>query len=297
MKLHYLINYATDVEGYYIEKPSEEFKKLYPKKYIVASIKDNRVWNIDDMKELPIKQHDIAYLFTYDDKMFKTSSHNLFDWQPPSLTRMENWQKVMPADLDNYLMDDAKEKSNVIVKLVPKVSNQDPRFINSVVIRTNYEFLKTVELKASFEAMIKSVYSDQYFKTINTTEKWLKELLKEIPFDLRKQPLMFGKSIDDELFKKKITPKLDDFVIGYSSRIPDIKEEFEFIKMLETTFSDFKSTDIIVFDDYTGIVEKITKEADKKKIPYDKTPTSVQLSSEDFYKMDLDFEIVNFISC
>ena len=297
MKLYYLLNYATDVEGYYIENASAAFKKLYPKKYIVASIENNKVWNVDKLDEIPIKKWNISYLFTYDQQMYKKSSKELFEWTPQSKLKMENWQHVIPADLDNYLIDSKKENTNVVIKIVPKLSNKDPRFINSIVIQTNNEFLKTVDLTKSFEAMIKSVYNDAYFKAIDTTEKWLIELLREIPFDLQKQPLMFGETIDDEMFKRKPTININNFVIGYSSRIPKLEDEFDFIKLMETTFSDFKATDIIVFDDYTNIVDRIEAEAKKNNIPYDKTETSIQLAATDFYKMDIDFEIVNFISC
>ena len=296
MKLHYLVNYASEVEGYYIEKPSAEFKKLYPKKYICASISNNRVWNVDKPDELPIHKYKIDYLFTYDDALFKKSSHNLWKWMPDRIKKQEEWQRVIPADLNNYLIDD-KENSDVVIKLVPKSSIEDPRLMNAIVIKTSYEFLKTVELKASFEAMIKSIYNNKYLANINTTEKWLINLLREIPFNLQHQPLSFGKKIEDSMFKKEFKPSINDFVIGYSSRIAKIEDEFEFIKMIETEFSDFKSTDIIIFDDYTNIVDRIEKAVKDKGVEFERTETSIRLSSEEFYKLNIDFEIINFISC
>lgn len=296
MKLHYLENYASEVEGYYIENPSAEFKKLYPKKYICVSISNNRVWNVDKRDELPIHTYKIDYLFTYDQDLFKKSSHNLWKWMPERLKKEENWQRVIPADLNNYLIDD-KENSDVVIKLVPKSTIEDPRLINAIVIKTKFEFLKTVELKASFEAMIKSIYNDKYLTSIDTTEKWLLNLLSEIPFNLSHRPLLFGKTINDAMFKKEFKPSIDNFVIGYSSRIAKIEDEFKFIKMMETEFSDFKSTDIIIFDDYTNIVDRIEKAAKDKKIEFKRTETSIRLPSEEFYKLNMDFEIINFISC
>lgn len=296
MKLHYLCNYSTEVEGYYIENASSTFKKKYPKKHICCSIENNKVWNVDDLKELPISPYKVSYFFTYDKTFFQKSDHSIWTWVPERIKHIDEWQRVVPADLNNYLIDDT-DNSNIVMKIVPKSSSRDPRFINSIVIKTNNEFIKTVELKKSLESIIKSVYNENYIKSIDTTEKWLLNVLEEIPFDLNRMPFHFGNTIEDFEFKNNFSPTLNDFVIGYSTRIAKIEDEFEFIKLIETELSDFKSTDIVIFDDYTDIVERVAKMAKEKGIEYEQTDVSIRLASSDFYKLNLDFEIINFISC
>lgn len=292
MRLKSIYNNAARIAGYRIIDPSDEFKKLYPKKHIAASILKNKVYNFDDFNDLPIYTHEVDYYFTYEEGSYMMNSFMRFN--PSNVVTIEDDLGVIQVDLSNYLIYGNKE-NDVIIKIVPKCSEMDPMFINSIVLLTNYKTLKNVEIKKSLQQLIKTVYNKQYFKSINTTEKWLINLLNQIPFNLFNEKYQFKSSISDKDFQKSVDVSIDNFLIGYATRIPNIQQEVKFIEMMEKDFANYK-TDIRIYNDYTNILERIENEAKKSKMKYSKTDNYIDMKTEDFYKLNLEFEIINFLN-
>ena len=145
------------------------------------------------------------------------------------------------------------------------------------------------------------LFTDLYFDKFNTTEKWLTEFLNEVPSDLNDEPYKFPKILDDELFKKPIKVKLNDFAIGYSFRNNTI-DQVEMVKKIETSFIKLNKF-ITIKNNYNNIAKKIMNQAKKNNIDFDieysknsKDIISIKLLTNDFYKLNLKFKITDFIN-
>ena len=125
--------------------------------------------------------------------------------------------------------------------------------------------------------------------------------MTEVPSDLNGEPYKFPKILDDELFKKPIKVKLNDFAIGYSFR-NNTNDQVQMVKKIETSFVKLNKF-ITIKNNYNNIAKKIMNQAKKHnmdfKVEYSddsKDLTSIKLLTNDFYKLNLKFKITDFIN-
>ena len=281
------------VECYVISKPSTEFKKMYPKNWIICSIAKNQVVNVDTIKDIPWDFSESDYAFCYSVNLEEKKSRQLYDmffgyYRP----RMDD-DVMQQFDGHNYFIGDTL-KSDLILKIVPKSSIVDPRLMNSIVIRNTCDYMKDVDIKKSINLLLKETYDDKYIKTINTTEKWLVSLLHELPFDLNNSPLRFPNKITDALFRSKLNFNVSNFKIGYCMRT-DMKSEINMVRELEQQLMP-RNQRRTIYENYNGIVERIVEAAKKHKIKYHLVPgVYVSIKTGDLDKLGLNYTITDFI--
>ena len=279
-----------------IENPSKEFKKKYPKNFITISLSRDDIKNVDKLSDIPYFLDDIDYLFTYDKETYKTLSEGeVWDWDTRTDEPDIELIRAIPCDLSRFFID-AKDETDVILSITPQNIYKSPLLCQPIVVRLNHSFFETVDLKKSFNKIISNVYKKENFKNIKNTEDWLLHILNEPPVGLFGEPYKFGKVISDDLFKKeKFNFTIDDFIIGYNFRIPDIQEEFKCMQLIEKEFSNLNS-DITIYNDYTNIIDKIEKACTEKNVKFKKyKDISITMSANDFYKLDIDYQIINFL--
>ena len=301
------------MRGYYITNTSAAFKKRFPKKYIVISIERNEVFNEDKLESIPISLSDgsLLYFFTTDTKFYnsKETKHSIEYFESAELkTRIESL-KVFPVDLSRYLMnaslsanhakqssmnaETSKDEANdLVIKLEPIDTEKDPRLMTSIVLRCSSSMLMQSKIKETLDKLIELGYHD--FKPAKTAEEWFLTLVEEIPFNFHKQAFHFPNIIDDKLFKQEFKPNLDNFLVTYSSRGRSIKDEIELARYLENELSSYNG-DITIVNDYTNIVPRIEAACKKKKLSCKRDGLAVTLKMKDFYSLDLDFELINFL--
>ena len=322
MKLTGFTNWKYRIRGYYITNTSAAFKKRFPKKYIVISIERNEVFNEDKLESIPISLSDdsLLYFFTTDTKFYnsKETQHSIEYFESAELkTRIESL-KVFPVDLSRYLMNASlsanpakqsslktetnkdeendsrlqNEDNDLVIKLEPIDTKRDPRLMTSIVLRCSSSMLMQSKIKETLNKLIELGYHD--FKPAKTAEEWFLTLVEEIPFNFHKQAFHFPNVIDDKLFKQEFKPNLDNFLVTYSSRGRSIKDEIELARYLENELSSYNG-DITIVNDYTNIVPRIEGACKKKKLSYKRDGLAVTLKMKDFYSLDLDFELINFL--
>lgn len=293
-----------DIDAYTIENPSKEFKKKYPKKYIIASIYYNRVFNEDSIEECQINTKYISYLFMYGKPLYGKQLNYIYSSSNLDLDLEKSSKKyivrAIPVDLSEFFIGEPNDV-DVLLKISPNTQITDPRFFNTIIFRTKTEELSSINLKPVLKSKLNKLFTDLYFDKFNTTEKWLTEFLNEVPSDLNDEPYKFPKILDDELFKKPIKVKLNDFAIGYSFRNNTI-DQVEMVKKIETSFIKLNKF-ITIKNNYNNIAKKIMNQAKKNNIDFDieysknsKDIISIKLLTNDFYKLNLKFKITDFIN-
>lgn len=302
MKIEAFFNIYNGVENwYYVTEPSKKFIDKYPKLNIAVSIDRNEVYNFDDFKELPITTYEIDYLFTRDEKVFKdkySRCPGVISWNKETDNSLDVL-KAMPVNLSNYFIkeNDTTDKNEIdfIIKIAPtdKATMTDPRYMNTIVFKTNHKQLLEVDIKKTIKNLIKTVYTKEMMLSTPNTESWLLNLLSDIPFNLNNRAMIFPNRITDKTFKSFTAPKLELFTIGYMSRVRDLETEIKMTKMMEKSFSNF-NTEITIANDYTNIVPRIKAECDKRHIRYKEFPIGISLDATDFYKLKMDYSILNF---
>lgn len=299
MKLTGFTNWTYGIRGYYITNTSAAFKKRFPKKYIVISIERNEVFNEDKLESIPISLSDdsLLYFFTTDTKFYnsKETQHSIEHFESAEFkTRIESL-KVFPVDLSRYLMNtktNKDEDNDLVIKLEPIDTKRDPRLMTSIVLRCSSSMLMQSKIKETLNKLIELGYHD--FKPAKTAEEWFLTLVEEIPFNFHKQAFHFPNVIDDKLFKQEFKPNLDNFLVTYSSRGRSIEDEIELARYLENELSSYNG-DITIVNDYTNIVPRIEAACKKKKLSYKRDGLAVTLKMKDFYSLDLDFKLINFL--
>lgn len=281
------------VQCYTITNPSSEFKKLYPKNWIVCSISKNQVVNVDKINDLAWHFSDSDYAFCYSQNTKDKKSTRAFDmffgyFGPRNIESITS-----TFDGHNYFIGD-KLESDLVLKIVPKTDISDPRLMNSIVIRNKCDFMKDVDLKQSIKLLLKQTYNDKYLKTIDTTEKWLISFLKELPFDLNNEPLKFPSKINDQLFKSKLNLDINNFKVGYCMRT-NMKNEINMVREIEQQLTP-RNQRRTIYENYNKIVERIAEEAKKHKMKYTLNPgISISIKTSDLDKLNLDYTVTDFI--
>lgn len=298
MELEFRVNNLF--QGYLIKNPSKEFKDLYPKKFILVSTKKNNVFNVEDMNELDSYDNFSDVWFTYDEEFSKSSITNAWAEFFPSNVKSEkeNELELVQVNLNKYLPlanPKIKKSVDVIFRISPN-SIIDPRLMfTSTIIFKNHEELGDVQFRKSIEEYISSLSSDKSIMEIDTTEKWLMKYLREIPININGKVYQLKDKISDEDFKKKFQPKPEDFLVGYSTNIKNFDDEIKAMKNIEIDFIDYEK-ELTIYNDYTNILERIVNECKKKKINHKLDEISIKIKAKDFYSLDLEFEIINYLN-
>ena len=283
------------INAYTISKASDSFLKQYPKAWIACSISRNEVVNVDKLSDLKYGLSEVSYLFANRKPTVKNSIND--PWQEiiayTSAPVYEDILSVYPFDGHNFFIGD-QDGSDLILKIVPKEHIIDPRLMNSIVIRNKCSYMKQVDFKKSIPQLLKTIYNKKYLDSVNTTEKWLKAFLKELPFGLYNQPFKFPELINDSLFKRPLNLGLNNFAIGYCMRT-DLKSELEMVHELEKQTTPLNKR-ITIFENYNGIAKRIAKAAREQKMKYKHTPgISIEIKVCDLFKLKLGYSITDFI--
>ena len=281
------------VYAYTISKASDEFKKAYPKAWIVCSISRNEVLNVESLSELPYDFSEISYLFinrkpTLKDKVRRFTPFGYYN--PDS---SDSILRAKPFDGHNFFIGD-KLDSDIIIKIVPRVTVIDPRLMNSIVIRDKCSYMREVDFKKSLPVILKETYNDTYLKSVNNTEKWLLAFLHELPYGLYNEPFTFPEHIDDVLFTQKLNLNINNFTIGYCMRT-DIKTEIDMVHDLEKQLTPLNKR-VTIYENYNGLAKRVMEEAKANKMKYNYEPgISVSLKIDDLFKLKMKFKITDFM--
>lgn len=259
---------------------SSRFKKKYPKKYIICSIEKNQVYNVANLDDVSIPFSKFSYVFVNEKPMTKRPIKQNVKYISDFERSQETILRVYPMDLSNYLTN---PKDNVVVKFYPKKLVSDPRLLNPIVITNTVEFLLKLDLKETFQQLIQAIYKEQKNVPKNT-EEWLLDFLDSIPYGPDYSIRRFPSLIQDSLFKKKMEPKLSDFVFGYCIREKDVEKELKLIEYLEQDLSDLNA-DIRIGETYDSLLERLRPELKKNKIKFRDYKEFIVLKAKDFYSL------------
>lgn len=166
-----------------------------------------------------------------------------------------------PVGLFEYFTD----KYNVILRCDP-ISIMDPMILGSIIIRETSDTLFKNDVTDIIHNGINTFIS-HIDKNILTTEEWVEEIFNSCPLCSDGTIIQYPKIITDSSLKKRIIPKITDFVKQYDLRIKDSQQEMKLIQKIEQAFEN-KSEMIYFHNTFTNILETIRKELDLKHLKY-----------------------------
>jgi hypothetical protein len=263
-----LISSSNFVNVYHISNYSDEFKKKYPKKFIIVGLISGTkqiATNESTIGQSIFNHSFIGYIFTYD-AAFKTTFPG---------NSLENDVYTYPACLDEYFQ--SSEPLDLILRLSPQPAMEVPFGFNEIIVRTNsFQLLdkdnyfkimdgdskdNIAKIKKNILSIIKN--SLLISPTVDSNlEHWLLNFINNPFYTQIKTPIMFksGISIDNNSFLKKI-------IIEYDFRPTQREYENKFIELLENAFENLDEH-IVVMNTFNNILKNITKEHDRLKLHY-----------------------------
>ena len=138
MKLSKILN-IDNLQGYNISNPTKQFKKLFPKKYIISFdiMGTHHVINVNKIPPQICMFPLLGYIFTYDKSLPKFLKNKRVDYT--------NIGSTFAICLDNYFIG-MNEKDGKDVNLVIACGSKDkevpPAFTEELIIRCNSKVLE-----------------------------------------------------------------------------------------------------------------------------------------------------------
>lgn len=294
---------SDNIQGYKVMNPSKNFKKMFPKKYILSFdiMGRHEVMNINTLPNSLSFLTPIGYIFTYENSLPKilNSKRVAFEDIGSTFTRC----------LDTYFVGDKAneaEKIDVILSCGSKNKVVPPALTEDLVVRCNSNVLvgdkgdsdeskltrkdKVDNIRKNLMKILNSYIKD---KKLNV-EGWVKNVIFNYPVNNNGLPVRYPKDITDSNINSfKIGA--DDVFVEYDFRARDYDYESEFISELEDAFES-PDTEIQISNTYNNILDDITKKLDEKKYSWTKIDDNT-IKTKLKYLRDIDvvYQLTDFI--
>lgn len=271
---------------YYIQEPSKLIKKLYPKKFIIASTvdqKNNYVENVDTLS--PVIFYGNCFIFSYSKIDFNKIFRNT-----KITNKEEEHMNIFPTgNLSNYFTQD----DNIILKLSTKNNITYPCcFYKDLLILTNENNILQMKHNDIKNVLYKTLNNSLNNKI--TMENWVLKILKYIPLNsdgsIRKFP--------NEITNKNINNKninMKNIFINYDIRASDRINEMKIIELFDKSF--VNDNTIVKFrNTYNNILIEAINQCNEKKIKYKQYKNKyITLKYGDLLKLKIDYKINDFV--
>ena len=274
---------GVNVQAYKINKPTKTFKKLFPKQYIcsVDVLGKHMVFNVDELPRNFALYPPIGYIFTY--------ANSLPACLVSDKLKYKNVGSVCPSCLDDYFTA-TNDKVDLILSICPKDKIVPAKFVNEIVVQCCSDELLKKGVKDSVMSILKTYLEESNMNT----EQWARKVIFNYPINGNGLPVKYPKKVSDKTLNS-ITLKDRDVFIEYDLRAKSYSKEDEVICELENAFEDMEE-ELTVFDTYNGIMKKIMKELDKKKLKYKvEGEDKIKVKAKHLRKLDLTYQMTDFI--
>ena len=279
MKLVKISEHNAAIEIYRVHQPSKAYKKLFPKRFTFALQFGNKVQSGNE-NMLPLcATFDgcIGYVFT-------TQNLTL-----PSMRDDEDFGNTFPVNLNQYFITDI-ENYDLIFEITPTHSSS-PKFNESVVLRMKSE--EVLNSKTFAKDTLKRV--SEQFNTKISIEEFVMKIINTFPLNFLGFPVDYPKVVKNSNINSPI--KLKNLFVAYDFR-PTTNithdDEVKIITAIEDSFED-KNLNIVISDNYNGILEKLVKEANDQKIKYRASKEKIEFKLKDFRKLKFKWNFTDLI--
>lgn len=279
---------------YFVDKISGEWKKKHPHKLIILNRLRRESWEGDSFEKLPFPLNEADEIFVFGDKDL------LEEIKPISFYSVMECRghdtKLMPVDLNNYF---SSTSLNVAFKLFPQsyAISRDPRYLHTYVICDVSNRLVGVDFRKSFSKIVRELGKD----VPTSVEEWLEMFITDRPACVWNEHYHLPINIDEKTFSRPFRPKISDYIVGYCFRNTPITLEVKIISDLERQLKQTKKM-ISIYDNYDGIVKRISAAAKKSKIAISdileknsKKRIGIRMKFDDIPKLGISFSIIDFI--
>ena len=282
MNFHKILD-GTNVQAYSIHKPTNSFKKLFPKKYICSTdvLGNHIVFNVDELPKNYALYPPMGYIFTY--------ANSLPSCLISDKLKYKNVGSVCPSCLDDYFTG-TDDNIDLILSICPKDNVVPAKFVNEIVVQCNSNELLRNGVKPSVLNILKAYLNDNCM----SAEQWARKVIFNYPINSNGLPVRFPKKVSDATLKQS-TIKDKDVFIEYDLRPKSYNKEDEVICELENAFEDLEE-EVTVFETYNGTMKKIIKELDKRKLKYTADgEDKIKVKAKYLRKLNLSYQMTDFI--
>jgi hypothetical protein len=277
---------------YRIEKPTAEFKKHFPKKYMSVTVGSAGVKKRFTDTMPPITRWTVGYIFTYDTKKIKVNQ------KPLDMTLMDPGN-TFPGCLDMYFT----KGIDLVISCMNKDKSVSPLMLTDMIIRCNSSKLAGVEdwknvpketnkfITKHIKHGVAMILEKVFDKQINIM-KWVTLVLDTFPMNVYGLPVKFPDELKDG---EKFPIEIDNLFIEYDFRAKSEDHEKRFIKHMEETFED-EDYVVNLTNSYTNFLPKVIELLKAAGVSYKEIhKNTISLKWKDLKKIEYEFQITDFI--
>ena len=282
MNLHKILD-GVNVQGYRINNPTKNFKKLFPKKYILSLdlMGEHVVFNSDEIPKNFSLYPPIGYIFTYNE--------NLPKFLVSDKLKYKNVGGVFPSCLDEYFTG-TEDRIDLILSICPRFETVPATFINEIIVQCNSEQI----MKGNLRNNVMSIVNDYLKDDELDVEHWIRKVVFNYPMNSNGLPVRYPKIINDKSFKN-VKLKFNDVFVLYDFRAKSYEKEDKLVVALEDAFEDLNEK-VVVYDTYNGMLKKLMKALDEKKLKYKVIgEDKIKVKAKFIHEVNLSFQITDFI--
>lgn len=282
MNLHKILD-AVNVQGYRINNPTKSFKKLFPKKYVLSLdlMGEHVVFNSDEIPKNFSLYLPIGYIFTYNESLPKFLASDKLKYK--------NVGGVFPSCLDEYFTG-TEDKIDLILSICPRFETVPATFINEIIVQCNSEQIMKGNLRNNVMSIVNNYLKDDELDV----EHWVRKVVFNYPMNSNGLPVSYPRIINDKSFKN-VKLKFSDVFVLYDFRAKSYDKEDKLIVALEDAFEDLNKK-IVVCDTYNGMLKKLMKALDEKKLKYKIIDEDrIEVKAKFIHEVNLSFQITDFI--
>lgn len=311
---------TDNIQGFKISNPSKNFKKMFPKKYILSfdMMGRHEVMNINTLPNTLSFLTPIGYIFTYENSLPKILESKRVAY--------EDLGSTFARCLDTYFIGDEKneaEKIDIVLACGTKNKVVPPTLTEEIMIRCNSVSLmskcggsgggsggtksesnesnESNESKLTTKDKIDNIRKN-VVKIVNSyikdrkmnVEEWVKNVIFNYPINNNGLPVRYPSNINDSNINSfKIDVK--DIFVEYDFRAKSYEHENEFISLLEDAFESSDS-EIQISNTYNNILDTIKKKLDEKKYSWKEIDeNTIKTKLKYLRDIDVEYQLTDFI--
>ena len=291
MKLSKIYNNPT-LQIYSISNPSKDFKKKYPGKFIITMITSEGLIidnpNILEIDEILAYQA-VAYIFTYNEKLPGKVLDYLSSAAPEH--KCGNWS-TSPACLDRYYT----EEFNVVFEIYPKDNIVSPLFNRPVTLRISDSKLKYNQLARQLITAANNILLEKAKTSKDiTVEQWVLNFIEKPFMTPDHTCVIYPKTISDTSITNVKQLQKNDLIIRYDVRAKSHEDEVKIFSAIGEAFESSENM-VTVYDTYNGLLEKVKKELDSKKLKYKVLHQyAITTKYSNLKKLNIEYDLTDFL--
>lgn len=273
---------GVNIQGYKICNPTNEFKKKFPKKYIMSldMFGERMMLNTDKLPKHSLVYQPIGYIFTYADSLPNSLiNHKL---------KYKDIGGCFPDCLDSYFSN-TDNNIDLILSISPKDKIVPARFVDEIVVQCNSDQLMKGNLKNNIITIV-----NNYLKSGSlSTNEWIRKVIYNYPINNNGMPVRFPNNINDKVLKNS-TVKPNDIFVTYDFRAKSYDKEDQLIIELENAFENLNNV-VIIQDNYNHILQRLKKALDSKKLKYKIVSDSIHVKAKYLRDLNMKYQITDLM--